>query len=370
MSALDDSRAAAANAMAAADQARHQANEERRETQRRDEELAVMRETLAMEATRRINAERVAAAAEHAAMTAAEDAEYARELLEHAGHRTPNRHSPVPDYDPQSGAMRSAAAETLNAAAEAAELLEELKGGLRVSVEHQRSLQDMQQRYASSKYNYASPTPKRNPHVQYASSGARVGSGYPAQDYGTTHNSNGNGNGPKMSAQQAQQSAHARAMQYGRQVAGKPPNVGYGARLENGSVLQGNNNYGPPLQTFGGNRPTERLKSPYLDPNSASNRWGRAVGVSKVMGALTSNPGATQWATPAVRRAKRSGVSPVNGTRGFSRGGDPELEVFHQQSSENVGALEHARREYAADKRAAMERRRHRMSMEEGAPQA
>ena len=100
-------------------------------------------------------------------------------------------------------------------------------------------------------------------------------------------------------------------------------------------------------------RPQDRLKSPYLDPNSASARSRRA----------SVNAG-HQWATPALQRAKRHVAS---------RGGEAEVESFppNNVAAERWNsAVEYARKEYVADKRAAAERRRARMAAEEGLPMA
>mmetsp|Transcript_12923 Transcript_12923/g.54201 ORF Transcript_12923/g.54201 Transcript_12923/m.54201 type:complete len:329 (-) Transcript_12923:132-1118(-) len=328
--------------MAAADQARAQAHEERRERERSLDELEMIREALAMESTRRANAERIAAAAEHAAATAAEDAEYARELLEQAGAKTPARASPLPEYGAPHG-VQNAAAETLNAAAEAAELLDELKGGMRVSVEHQRALQDLRARAYGNSANIGSPRGGVSPRA-YAPQ--RKMAANSARDLGG-------------------QSAHARGMAYGRQVAGRAPNVGYANRAETtarerlesshyaqgGQMLTGmpgTHGMGPPPY-----RPQDRLKSPYLDPNSASARSRRA----------SVNAG-HQWATPALQRAKRHVAT---------RGGEAEVESFppNNVAAERWNsAVEYARKEYVADKRAAAERRRARMANEESMPMA
>ena len=78
MHALEEARAAAAAAMTAADQARHQVARERRERQAVEDELVDIRDALAEEQRRRERAE-------HAAAVSFDDAEYARELLhEHA----------------------------------------------------------------------------------------------------------------------------------------------------------------------------------------------------------------------------------------------------------------------------------------------
>ena len=254
MSAIEDSRAAAAAAMAAADQARAQAHEERRERERQMDELEMMRDALSVEATRRANAERVAAAAEHAAATAAEDAEYARELLEQAGAKTPARASPSPELAAPPRGARSAAAETLNAAAEAAELLEELKGGTRVSVEHQRALQDLRARaYANA--NAADVSPRAR---------------------GDVWRKGGPGGFDPQNVDR--QSAHARGMSYGRQLAGRAPNVGYANRAEAARERLESSHYGPANAQIPHNphRPQDRLRSPYLDPHSASARSRRA----------------------------------------------------------------------------------------------
>jgi hypothetical protein len=306
------------------------------------DELEMMREALAMESTRRANAERIAAAAEHAAATAAEDAEYARELLEQAGAKTPARASPLPEYGAPHG-VQNAAAETLNAAAEAAELLDELKGGMRVSVEHQRALQDLRTRAYGNSANIGSPRGGVSPRA-YAPQ--RKMAANSARDLGG-------------------QSAHARGMAYGRQVAGRAPNVGYAnraettarERLESSHYAQGGQmmsgmrpemGMGPPPY-----RPQDRLKSPYLDPNSASARSRRA----------SVNAG-HQWATPALQRAKRHVTT---------RGGEAEVESFppNNVAAERWNsAVEYARKEYVADKRAAAERRRARMANEESMPMA
>ena len=343
MSAIEDSRAAAAAAMAAADQARAQAHEERRERERQMDELEMMRDALSVEATRRANAERVAAAAEHAAATAAEDAEYARELLEQAGAKTPARASPSPELAAPPRGARSAAAETLNAAAEAAELLEELKGGTRVSVEHQRALQDLRARaYANA--NAADVSPRARGDVW------RKGGGGP-----------GPGPGPPggFDPQNVdRQSAHARGMSYGRQLAGRAPNVGYANRAEAARERLESSHYGPANAQIPHNphRPQDRLRSPYLDPHSASARSRRA----------SVNAG-HQWATPALQRARRHVAS---------RGGEAEVESFNSPRANNPAAgrwnaaVDFARKEYVADKRAAAERRRARMASEEAMPMA
>ena len=154
MHALEEARAAAAAAMTAADQARHQVARERRERQAVEDELTDVRDALAEEQRRRERAE-------HAAAVSFDDAEYARELLhEHAvasasakvqsvrpnvgeGPNVGGGSDASARRDPPPG-VASAAQATLHAAAEAASLLEELKGGLRATLEQQRHLQQAQ----------------------------------------------------------------------------------------------------------------------------------------------------------------------------------------------------------------------------------
>ena len=155
-------------------------------------------------------------------------------------------------------------------------------------------------------------------------------------------------------------------MSYGRQVAGRAPNVGYANRAEAARERLESSHYAPGGQmqmhhlgtgTGAGpppHRPQDRLKSPYLDPNSASARSRRA----------SVNAG-HQWATPALQRAKRHVAS---------RGGEAEVESFGGGNNVAAGrwnaAVDFARKEYVADKRAAAERRRARMAAEEGMPMA
>jgi hypothetical protein len=71
-----------------------------------------------------------------------------------------------------------------------------------------------------------------------------------------------------------------------------------------------------------------------------------------------------QWATPALQRAKRHVAT---------RGGEAEVESFppNNVAAERWNsAVEYARKEYVADKRAAAERRRARMANEESMPMA
>ena len=236
---------------------------------------------------------------------------------------------------------RSAAAETLNAAAEAAELLEELKGGTRVSVEHQRALQDLRARaYANA--NAADVSPRARGDV-WRKGGGGPGPGPPG------------GFDPQNVDRQ---SAHARGMSYGRQLAGRAPNVGYANRAEAARERLESSHYGPANAQIPHNphRPQDRLRSPYLDPHSASARSRRA----------SVNAG-HQWATPALQRARRHVAS---------RGGEAEVESFNSPRANNPAAgrwnaaVDFARKEYVADKRAAAERRRARMASEEAMPMA
>jgi hypothetical protein len=147
-------------------------------------------------------------------------------------------------------------------------------------------------------------------------------------------------------------------MSYGRQVAGRAPNVGYANRAEAARERLESSHYGPAGAQIPHNphRPQDRLRSPYLDPHSASARSRRA----------SVNAG-HQWATPALQRAKRHVAS---------RGGEAEVESFNSPRANNVAAgrwnaaVDFARKEYVADKRAAAERRRARMASEEAMPMA
>ena len=147
-------------------------------------------------------------------------------------------------------------------------------------------------------------------------------------------------------------------MSYGRQLAGRAPNVGYANRAEAARERLESSHYGPAGAQIPHNpyRPQDRLRSPYLDPHSASARSRRA----------SVNAG-HQWATPALQRAKRHVAS---------RGGEAEVESISPPRANNVAAgrwntaVDYARKEYVADKRAAAERRRARMASEEAMPMA
>ena len=318
----------------------------------------MLRDTVVAEGQRRAHAERVAAAAEHAAQAAAEDADYTRELLEQANARTPARALDPPDYAParsrphsrtgpgHSG-VNTAAQATLQAAAEAAELLEELKGGLKVSIEHQRSLQDQRERYERAP---PPPQPALAPQasererpkysrpaspVQRAEAAARGGGGFA----GVSARDNWN-----------KVSAHARAMSYGRKIAGSAPTS---ERARDPA-------------------PTARVQSPYLNPGSASGReransfgMGRTSPSSGFHGGGGAYSGYAppppQYATPALRRAKKHVAL---------RGDDDLHEAAVAPQDMGPTALDQARREYAVDKRMALERRRQRMLAEENLPQA
>ena len=361
MQALEESRAAAAAAMQAADQARHQAAAERREREALAGELELLRDALASEQARRQNAERLSAAAEYAATTAAEDADYARELLEQANHRTPARPPPLPDYAPPRSRPHSrgagqgaqtAANATLQAAAEAAELLEELKGGLRVSIEHQRALQDQRERYAQA----PPPPPALGADHRERPKYSRPAS--PVQRADALRAS------AAAKENWSKASAHARGMSYGRQLNGRAPNLGYARDGAPGAYAGAANN----------------ATSPYLNPGSASARAsGGGYGGGGAYNRTTSggSGGAyaagydgyggyvpeprSQWATPSLRRAKK-----------HVAGADEDYAREAATAPQDMGptALEQARREYAADKRLALERRRARMMAEEGAARA
>ena len=120
--------------------------QERREREALTDELSDVRDVLSEEQRRRERAE-------HAAAISFDDAEYARELLhEHAvAARSQQLQQTRPQSTPRgsapaegggaNGSVSQAAQATLQAAAEAASLLEELKGGLRSTLEQQRNLQ-------------------------------------------------------------------------------------------------------------------------------------------------------------------------------------------------------------------------------------
>ncbi len=304
MQALEEARAAAAAAMTAADQARHQVARERRERQAVEDELTDVRDALAEEQRRRERAE-------HAAAVSFDDAEYARELLhEHAvasataktqsvrptnGGEGPNGGSGGSgganrSIDAPSG-VASAAQATLQAAAEAASLLEELKGGLRATLEQQRHLQQAQREVAAA-------MPQAPPRV----APARPAS--PVERF--------------QSRQPAVQNA-------------PPPSRGPG-------------------------RVPRPSSSQPASPSAAASPGGSHPGAYyRDFGVVPS----VHKHTPGLRRAKDhvtlrdDGV----GTHGSS------FSVAPEHVTDN--ALEAARREYAADKRMALERRRQRMMMDE-----
>ena len=251
-----------------------------------------MRDALAEEQRRRERAE-------HAAAVSFDDAEYARELLhEHAVASASAKVQSVrpnvgegPNVGGESGAsarrdpppgVASAAQATLHAAAEAASLLEELKGGLRATLEQQRHLQQAQREVAAA-------MPQAPPRVA------------PAR--------------PASPVERFQSKPSA-----------VPPSRGPGRVPRPSSVAQ--------------------LASPGMH---TGHTYYRDFGVV---------PSASKH-TPGLRRAKDhvtlrdDGV----GTHGTAFSVAPE-HVTHN-------ALEAARREYAADKRMALERRRQRMMMDE-----
>ena len=244
-----------------------------------------MRDALSVEATRRANAERVAAAAEHAAATAAEDAEDAR--APRAGWRqTPARASPSPELAaPPRGAERRG--RTLNAAAEAAELLEELKGYARLRRAPARAAGPARARVRER---------ERRRRVAAGVGGVwRKGGGAPGRA------------GPQGGFDPKRRPpVRARAgMSYGRQLAGRAPNVGYANRAEAARERLESSHTGPRTRRFPIIRTGRRTgRSPYLDPHSASARSRRA----------SVNAG-HQWATPAPQRARRHVAS---------RGGEAE----------------------------------------------
>lgn len=159
-------------------------------------------------------------------------------------------------------------------------------------------------------------------------------------------------------------SAHARGMSYGRQLNGRAPNLGYARD-------------GAPGAYAGAAAAT----SPYLNPGSASARAsGGGYGGGGAYNRTTSGGSGggayaagydgyggyvpeprSQWATPSLRRAKK-----------HVAGADEDYAREAATAPQDMGptALEQARREYAADKRLALERRRARMMAEEGAARA
>ena len=300
MHALEEARAAAAAAMTAADQARHQVARERRERQAVEDELTDARDALAEEQRRRERAE-------HAAAVSFDDAEYARELLhEHAvASATAKTQSVRPNgegpngvsggsgganrsIDPPSGVANAAQA-TLQAAAEAASLLEELKGGLRATLEQQRHLQQAQR-------DVAAAMPQAPPRVA------------PAR--------------PASPVERFQSKPAVQATSIPSRGPGRVPRPSSGSQLASQLASPGSTHPGG---------------SYYRD-------FGVVPSVHKH--------------TPGLRRAKDhvtlrdDGV----GTHGASFSVAPE-HVTHN-------ALE-AARQYAADKRMALERRRQRMMMDE-----
>lgn len=295
MHALEEARAAAAAAMTAADQARHQVAQERREREALTDELSDIRDVLSEEQRRRERAE-------HAAAISFDDAEYARELLHE--HAVAARSQQLQQVRPQStprgsapaegggtnGSVSQAAQATLQAAAEAASLLEELKGGLRSTLEQQRNLQQATREVMAAQ-------PQAPPRVA-----------------------------PARPASPVERFDARRSI---------PPAQGPGRMTRPSS--------GVPL----------RAPSPSPSPFAGVAPGGRSY--YRDFGQVPAKDGYT----PGLRRAKDhvhlrdDGV----GTHGAQFSVAPE----HMTAN----ALEAARREYAADKRMALERRRQRMMIDE-----
>ena len=303
MQALEESRAAAAAAMQAADQARHQALQERRERERVMEELDMLRDTVAAEGQRRAHAERVAAAAEHAAQAAAEDADYTRELLEQANARTPAR-ALDPRTTPPPGVVRTAEPDRDTQASTPPRRRRRFRRRLKRRSSWRNSRGDLRSPSNTSvrfKIN-ASGTSARRPHPSPRS-----------------HRRHLSARGPSTPARHRPCSARRRrraaeeasrgypreitgtrfprtrgTMSYGRKIAGLGPNVGYARDPA----------------------PTARAQSPYLNPGSASGReransfgMGRTSPSSGFHGGGGAYSGYAppppQYATPALRRAKK-----------------------------------------------------------------
>ena len=298
----------------------------------------MLRDTVAAEGQRRAHAERVAAAAEHAAQAAAEDADCTRELLEQANARTPASRARAADVRaparsrPQqlyrTGTLASTPprARSRRRRRRRRSARAELKGGLKVSIEHAARSRRQRHGTASRRTHprarartasclarqYSRPASP----VQRAEAAARGGGGFA----GVSARDNWN-----------KVSAHARRCRAGERSRGLGPNVGYARDPA----------------------PTARAQSPYLNPGSASGRErallrdGANVSVERVsrrrrriLGGARASAAAARPRPPCSRRAPSGCMRPieVEGAGGRREDGAAEREARRGLSISGDGA--------------------------------